>query len=86
MAQAHGSARSPRGRRPEPSDLKVRGWNWLLFVPLIGVLIPPMYNMRDPKLFDIPFFYWWQLLWVPISMGLTMLVAKKTEHVGRDGR
>jgi hypothetical protein len=54
-----------------------RAWNWLLLVPLIGTLIPPIYNVQDPKLIGIPFFYWYQLLWVPISVAVTALVYRK---------
>ena len=36
-------------------------WNWLLLVPLLATLFPPLYNSIDPTLFGIPFFYWYQL-------------------------
>lgn len=39
----------------------------LLMVPCIAVLVVPWFNRVDPRLFGIPFFYWWQLLWVPLS-------------------
>ena len=45
-----------------------RGWYWLLLVPLAGTLIPTIYNHEDPSLGGIPFFYWYQLLWVPLSV------------------
>jgi hypothetical protein len=61
---------------------RARAWNWLLLVPLIGTLIPPLYNFEDPRLFGIPFFYWYQLAWVPISVALTTLVYRRT----REGR
>lgn len=54
------------------------GWYWLLLVPLIGVLIPPIYNSTDPKFIGLPFFYWYQLAWVPISVAITALVYRKT--------
>lgn len=53
-------------------------WYWLLLVPLVGVLIPPIYDMRDPTLIGLPFFYWYQLLWVPISVTITWLVYRQT--------
>ena len=73
-----GGARHGGTGRREPAGLKVRPWNFLLLLPLLGVLIPPMYNMRDPQLWSIPFFYWWQLLWVPITMVVTILVTRQT--------
>jgi hypothetical protein len=55
-----------------------RGWNWLLLVPLLGVLIPPIYNSADPHLIGIPFFYWYQMLWIPISVVCTVAVYRRT--------
>jgi Protein of unknown function (DUF3311) len=49
-----------------------RGWYWLLLLPLLGTLIPPIYNRADPTFIGIPFFYWYQMLWVLISAALTM--------------
>jgi hypothetical protein len=55
-----------------------RGWYWLLLIPLAGVLIPTIYNVRDPELAGVPFFYWYQLLWVPLSVAVTWVVYRKT--------
>jgi Protein of unknown function (DUF3311) len=46
----------------------------LLLVPFIGTLWVPFYNFREPALAGVPFFYWYQLLWIPISAGLTAFV------------
>jgi hypothetical protein len=59
-----------------------RRWYWLLVVPLLGLLIPPVYNHEDPVLIGIPFFYWYQLLWVPISVAITTVVYLKTRRRG----
>jgi uncharacterized protein DUF3311 len=59
------------------------GWNWwyLLFVAeIIGVLWPPFYNRAEPAFIGIPFFYWYQLLWVAISAVLTAVVYCATEE------
>lgn len=53
------------------------GWSWwyLLFVvQFIVILWPPFYNRIDPRFAGIPFFYWFQLLWVLVSAVLTALV------------
>jgi hypothetical protein len=55
-----------------------RQWYWLLLVPLLGLLVPPIYNDVDPTLIGIPFFYWYQLAWVPISVAVTAVVYVKT--------
>ena len=40
----------------------------LLSIPLWGTLLPWAYNKRDPMIFDVPFFYWYQLMWIPLSV------------------
>jgi Protein of unknown function (DUF3311) len=55
-----------------------RHWYWLLVLPLLGLLVPPIYNDVDPTLIGIPFFYWYQLAWVPISVAVTAVVYVKT--------
>jgi hypothetical protein len=57
-----------------------RAWYWLLLVPLVGLLIPPIFNHGDPELIGIPFFYWYQLAWVPISVAITALIYVKTRR------
>ena len=57
-----------------------RAWYWLLLVPLIGLLIPPIYNQSDPEFIGIPFFYWYQLAWVPLSVMVTAFVYRKTRR------
>lgn len=63
---------SPMTQRPPREDrgrvgLRVSAWNVLLLVPLV-VLVTPWFNSVDPRLFGLPFFYWYQLAWVPIGV------------------
>jgi hypothetical protein len=46
----------------------------LLLVPFIGLLWVPFYNQATPTLFGFPFFYWYQLAWVPITSLITFIV------------
>lgn len=46
----------------------------LLLIPFIGVLWPPFYNSYQPDFIGIPFFYWYQLLWILITAALTAIV------------
>ena len=39
----------------------------LLVLPCIAALSVPFYNRLEPELFGIPFFYWFNLLLVPVS-------------------
>jgi hypothetical protein len=57
-----------------------KSWLWLLLIPYIGLLWVPFYNHVEPKLFGFPFFYWYQLLWVPISAVLTWIVYQRLDH------
>jgi cell division protein FtsW (lipid II flippase) len=55
-------------------------WLWLLILPLIALTCVPTYNKVEPQLFDFPFFYWYQLLWVVIGAAIMALVYVKTRH------
>ena len=46
----------------------------LLLLPFVGLLWVPFYNSSEPSLFGFPFFYWYQLLWVPVTALLTFVV------------
>lgn len=64
-------------------DGKVRGmqfspWNLLLIVPLL-VLVTPLYNMDKPRLFGMPFFYWFQLAFVAVGVLCTAIVYWATK-------
>jgi len=59
-------------------------WLWLLLLPWIAVIWVPSYNKVEPQLFDFPFFYWYQLLWVLISAVITALVYFKTKRRSPD--
>ncbi len=48
----------------------------LLSIPLWGTLFPWVYNERDPQIAGIPFFYWYQLMWIPLSVLCTIAVYR----------
>ncbi|MEA2125023.1 MAG: hypothetical protein QOI80_1805, partial [Solirubrobacteraceae bacterium] len=50
-----------RPERAAERKFALRPVNLLLLLPLIGVLIPPIFNRRHPELLGLPFFYWYQL-------------------------
>lgn len=65
--------KAERGRRG--------GWRWwyLLFVLQYAVILyPPLYNRAGPAFIGIPFFYWFQLLWVIVSAVFTAVVYLAT--------
>ena len=49
---------------------------FLLALPFIGLLCVPFYNMETPRLFGFPFFYWYQLGWVPLTSLLIWIVYR----------
>lgn len=54
---------------------KRRSWVLLLLIlPFIALLWPPFYTFRQPTFIGIPFFYWFQLLWIVITAILTVIV------------
>ncbi|MGW6905493.1 MULTISPECIES: DUF3311 domain-containing protein [unclassified Streptomyces] len=61
----------------------------LLLAPAAGLLWVPLYAGADPRLAGTPFFYWYQLAWVP-GCGLCLLAAyaltdrRRHRHPRRD--
>jgi hypothetical protein len=72
----HRGASSGATARAQRSDHSP--WNWLLLLPLVLTLFPPLYNHVDPRLFDIPFFYWYQLAAIGASVVVTLVVYTKS--------
>jgi uncharacterized protein DUF3311 len=78
----HGEGPGP-GREARPATAPVhernKSWYWLFLLPFFGVFFPWIYNTNDPEFIGIPFFYWYQMLWVPLTVVLTILVYIKTK-------
>lgn len=54
----------PRRRRRRHPRLAAA----LLLLPVLGLSIVPFYDREEPRLMEVPFFYWYQLAWVPLSV------------------
>lgn len=61
-------------RTARPGGRSGRVVGWLLLVPLVLVAYPPLYNRADPHLLGVPFFYWYQLAVIPVSVVCTTVV------------
>lgn len=82
----------PRGARSEPVVTPSRVVAGLcLFAPFVAMLWVGSYDSVEPKFIGIPFFYWYQMLWVPVATALTCVAyvlvrreqkARKTQHEG----
>ena len=62
------------------SRTRSRWWLALLLIPFIAMLWVPSYAGGVPDLGGVPFFYWYQFLWVIITAFITLLVYR----FGRD--
>ena len=78
MAQTHSEEPEPV-RAASARHVNTNAWNWLLVLPLIATLFPWFYNSEDPKLFGLPFFYWYQFAFVPLGVLCVGLVYVKTK-------
>jgi len=54
-------------------------WYLLFLFQFVAVLWPPYYNKIEPSWMGVPFFYWYQLLWVAISALLTAVIYLATD-------
>ncbi|HXW28418.1 MAG TPA: DUF3311 domain-containing protein [Xanthobacteraceae bacterium] len=63
----------------DPNSRGFSYWYLLLLIQFVAVLWVPFYNSAEPYLAGVPFFYWYQLLWVLIGAGLTAIVYFATE-------
>jgi hypothetical protein len=65
------------------SEPRKRGqWSWwylLFLVQFAAMLWPPFYNRAEPYVMGVPFFYWYQMLWVIISAVFTAIVYLATD-------
>ncbi len=58
-----------------------RRWYWLLLIPYVAMLWTPSYNSLQPSLAGIPFFYWYQFVWIAVT-ALVILVVYLLAHGG----
>ncbi|WP_030339044.1 DUF3311 domain-containing protein [Streptomyces sp. NRRL S-1022] len=57
-----------------------------LVAPFVAMLWVGSYAKTDPAFIGIPFFYWYQMLWVLISTALTMLAYRLWQRDQRSRR
>ena len=44
-----------------------RRWYFLLLIPYVAMLWVPSFNKMEPRVAGIPFFYWYQFVWIALS-------------------
>ncbi|MEV6161446.1 DUF3311 domain-containing protein [Streptomyces sp. NPDC052052] len=62
----------PEGKPPVVTPVRVV-IALCLIAPFVAMLWVSSYAKVDPTFIGIPFFYWYQMLWVLISTALTMI-------------
>jgi len=62
-------------RRPDASR-----WHWLLLIPILLPLLPPLYNRMEPRLLGLPFFYWCQLAFAGVAALTVAIVHVATKE------
>lgn len=76
------SSRQTRAESGVKSGVAARSrnsrWYLLLLLPYVGLLWLPFYAKGEPQLWGFPFFYWYQFLWVFVTMLLIEVVYRRT--------
>jgi Protein of unknown function (DUF3311) len=81
MAQSRSLSTATRSRRARTGTWIVVGV--LLAAAIVGTLWVPFYNRATPALGGFPFYYWYQLLWVPVVAvlsGAAYLLVTRAER------
>ena len=53
-------------------------WNLFLLIPLL-MLVTPWFNFDKPRLWGMPFFYWYQFLFVLVGVACVAIVYVATK-------
>ena len=75
-------SRTPGGSSPTSAQSS-SWWSLLLLIPFVALLWVPFYNRLDPAIFGIPFFYWYQFIWVILTSLIILVVDSRTREDAR---
>lgn len=67
-----------------PNSIRVAAAGCLL-APFVALLWLPFYARSGPELAGMPFFYWYQLVWIPLTALLMVVAYLLLRHAGRGG-
>lgn len=68
--------------RPTPGR-RFRVAYLLLLIPFAAMMAVPLFNRIAPEALGIPFFYWYQLLWIPVGAALLLPAYLSGRRSGR---
>ena len=57
---------------------------WLLLIPYVVYLWVPTYDAMEPSLAGIPFFYWYQFVWIALTAVIVWVVYLLAHNGGRE--
>ena len=60
---------------------RIRLYHLLLLVPFAALWVP-FYNRAEPSLAGIPFFYWYQMAWIGLTVVLILIVYRLDHRRG----
>lgn len=78
-------AEPPRGTR-NPGVYWIVGV--LLLIAIVAPLLVPIYAREEPTFASIPFFFWFQFMWIPLAALLTTIsyrILNRQEERDRRG-
>jgi hypothetical protein len=61
-------------RRLDREDRRRAWWMLLFLIPFVALMWLPFYAHATPTLWGLPFFYWYQFLWVLLTVVITAFV------------
>jgi len=70
---------TPESSPPVQRARRFNPWYLLLLVPLV-MLVTPWFNRATPKIAGLPFFYWFQFLFVLVGVACVWIVYLVTRH------
>jgi hypothetical protein len=59
----------------------------LLGAAIVIPLLVPAYSFDEPRLAGMPFFYWYQMMWIPVTaalVGISYWLVSKEDRRRRD--
>jgi hypothetical protein len=71
------------GNGRDPDTTRWSWWYLLFIIQLVAIIWPPFYNRVEPTFIGMPFFYWYQFLWVILGAILTAIVYFAVAHERR---
>jgi uncharacterized membrane protein len=66
--------------QPLPESSATRASPLRILVIFVATLAVPFFNKANPTLFGFPFFYWYQILCVPIASILIFIVFRAEDN------